>query len=148
MNKNKDILFTLLGIAVLAALIFAVYQSKRPDPVEIDLSNLSEKSAEHKFIGEVLDDTEAFAANEDASLKNAEGEAEQAPLPIQGEPLPVAWESQPAPTADQVALSSSLQRSFAASASLRTDEFVNPSSDMNLQRVEDLRAIRESRHKE
>lgn len=152
MKKHKDFLFTLLGVAVLAGLIFAVYQSKQPEPVVIDLSQQPAKSPEHQLVSEILKDTEVFAEAEDNHLSeprpSVAPQLNGAVIPVAGQPLPVAWDSQPAPNIDEVELSPSLQRSLAASASLRTEAYTNPSSELNLQRVADLRQIRQDRQPE
>lgn len=145
MKKHKDFLWTLLGIAVMASLIFAVYQSKQPAPMELDLSEQTQTS-EHVLVGAILADTEAFAEAEDtAAVLQSSTIPTSAPLPVAGASFPVAWDSQPAPTMDQVELSPSLQRSLAASAPLRTEAYSNPASDLNLQRVSSLRDIRQKR---
>ena len=55
------------------------------------------------------------------------------------------WQSVPAPTMDQVALSPSLQRSIDASEDLRTDDYIDPNSAHNLEAVAALRALRTQR---
>jgi hypothetical protein len=148
MKKHKDLLLTLLAIAVIAGLIFAVKWSKRSELPTIDLSKQKAKSEEHQLVGEILKDTEAFVVAEDAALLEKTPSTSHSPLPALGASLPAAWDSQPAPSIDEVELSPSLQRSLAASASLRTEEYINPSSDLNLERVGELRQIRQTRHSE
>lgn len=152
MKKHTDFILTLAGIALLAGMIALVYQSNQPDPIVLDFTDLPALSDEHKHIGEALKDPEAFSVSEDMELLSRQSPApllsSESPLPTLGAPLPVAWESQPAPTIDEVELSPALERSLAASASLRTEDYTNPSSELNLQRIEDLREIRLQRHAE
>lgn len=146
MKKQRGLLYTLLGIGVIAMLIFITYRSEQPEPVKL---NFSEKpqTKEHALVGEILADTEGFIAEEETSVNQTEQLKLSAPvpLPVAGNPLPVAWESEPAPDIGETELSPSLQRSLAASASLRSEAYTNPSSELNLERVENIRAIRKQR---
>lgn len=148
MKKHKDFLYTLLGIGVIALLIFIVYKSKQPKPVQLDFAE-SPQTKEHDLVSEILADTESFAATEDAILEQVAQSPtyKNVPLPVAGAPLPVAWGSKPAPNLDEATLSPSLQRSLAASADLRTEEYTDSRSELNLARVEDIRSIRQNRHK-
>ena len=149
MNKYKYLLFVVLGIAVIASLIFVFNQPEAPTSLKPDTSVSLEpaQSLEDALVSEVLADTEAFAEAEDAAILEASVSEvpPSVPLPVSGSPLPVAWESKPAPNMDEVELSPALQRSLAASAPLRTEAYMNPSSDFNLERVESLREIRQRR---
>ena len=147
MKKHKDFLYTFLGIGIIALFVVIVYRSEQPDPVKLDFAERPQTEA-HALVGEILADTEAFAAGEDAGLDrsaHAQSPTLTTPLPVAGAPLPVAWESKPAPGMDEAELSPSLQRSLDASASLRTEAYTNPTSELNLARVEDIRAIRKNR---
>ena len=149
MKKHKDFLYTILGISVIALLIFITYKSEQPKPVKLDFDK-RQQTKEHTLVSEILADTETFAAKEDSATENvpsAPPYGTSVPLPVAGTPLPVAWESKSAPNLDEAELSPSLQRSLAASADLRTDQYTDPSSEFNLARVEELRAIRKNRHK-
>lgn len=149
MKKHKDILYTLIGVGVIALLILITYKSKQPKPIELEFSE-QPKTQEHSLVEEILADTEAFATAEDARV-DTEAQTSQplsqesTPLPVAGAPLPVAWDSKPAPTIDEVELSPSLQRSLAASAELRSETYTNPNSEFNLARVAELREIRKKR---
>ena len=147
MKKHKDIFYTLLGIGVVASFIVITHRSQQPEPMKLDFAG-QPQSEEHIFVSDILADTEAVAAAEDARIDQASssGSVESVPLPVAGAPLPVAWDSQSAPNLAESELSPSLQRSLAASASLRTEAYINPSSEFNLGRVEDIRAIRKNRH--
>ncbi len=148
MKKHKDFLYTFLGIGVIALLVFIVYKSKQPEPVQLDFAE-SPQTEEHDLVSEILADTETFAEKEDAILEQVAQSTtyENVPLPVAGAPLPVAWDSRSAPNLDEASLSPSLQRSLAASADLRAEEYTNPRSELNLARVEDIRRIRQNRHK-
>lgn len=147
MKKHQDLLYTLLGISVIPALILITYCSQQPKPLSLEFTEQTQ-SKEHSLVNEILADTETFAANEDAKLNQTTqpGAKQPIPLPVAGAPLPVAWDSKSAPNLAESELSPSLQRSLEASASLSAEEYTNPSSDFNLERVEDLRAIRKNRH--
>lgn len=147
MKKHKDFFYTLVGISFMALLIFIAYKSKQPKPIQLDLTEQLQ-TEEHSIVSVILTDTESFAAKEDAILEQIAQSPtyENVPLPVTGAPLPIAWDSKPAPDLDEAELSPSLQRSLAASADLRTDDYTNPRSEFNLARVEDIRTIRKKRH--
>lgn len=146
MKKHIDILATLLVIAILAGLIAIVSLSKSPEPLVLDLKDPSEKSTEHRLIEDLLQEPEAKTSHRQTHVDDTPNlEVVASAIPVAVSPLPAAWASQPAPTADQVELSPALQRSFAGSASLRTEDYINPSSDLNHQSIDDLRAIRQAR---
>ncbi|MGB0745099.1 MAG: hypothetical protein ACPGSB_11305 [Opitutales bacterium] len=145
--KNKDMLLTLGGIALMALLIFAVRQSRQPEPVVLDLKNKPEMSEEHSFVRDALLDADVLARAEDSSLSRIEQDSPADDvLPVAGAPLARNWESKPAPEADAVELSPALQRSLAASAHLRTDDYINPNSEYNLEAARALQEARKSRH--
>ena len=150
MKQHKDFLYTILGISVIVLLIFITHKSRQSEPIQLNFTEQSQ-TREHELVGEILDDTESFAVAEDAAVENKPQKTSlpdtSVPLPVAGAPLPVAWESTSAPNISEVELSPSLQRSLAASVDLRTEQYTNPSSELNLRRVEDLRAIRKNRHK-
>jgi len=150
MKKHKDFLYTLLGIGFMASLIFIVYKSKQPEPIQLDLSE-KPKTEEHDLIGEILSDTESFTVKEDAAIESEvtqqlEVESVTAPSIEPVDRVSTgSWERQAAPNIADIRLSPSLERSLEASASLRTENFSNPSSEFNSGVVGSLREIRRKR---
>ena len=147
MKKHGALFYTLLGISVIALLILITRKSEQPKPVELNLSE-KPRTKEHNLVSEVLADTESFTTKEDAAVNQASQlqSFTTPPLPVAGAPLPVAWDSQSAPDIDEVELSPSLKRSLSTSASLQSKEYTDPNSELNLDRIEDLRLIRQNRH--
>lgn len=149
-NKHKDLLYTALGIGVIAGFIFITFKSEQPKPVKLEFTQ-QPQTEESALISEILADTESFATAEEAAIEDTRQKKSaldaSVPLPVVGAPLPVAWDSASAPNLGETTLSPSLQRSIAASASLSADEYTDPSSELNLARVEELRTIRKNRHK-
>jgi len=137
MKKHQNLLWTLLGSAVIAAFVALVYQSKQPAPLELDLAD-SPKTAEHTLVGDILADTEAFAAAEDTSL--GESKLARPTIADSTQALLATDEtrSQRAPDLDVSALSVSAQRIYLSGASLREDAFIDPSSTENLSVVRTL----------
>jgi len=146
-KRNKDLFWAAIGLCLFALFVFTLNRLKQPREVILDLGVEKELSQQHRFIETSLGNAEELAKAEDAALVSVKPPVLPAAnaRPVEGAPLPVAWASKPAPEASEVKLSASLQRSLAASADLRSEQYTDPSSELNLQRVHSLRQIREKR---
>lgn len=169
MKKHKGFFYILLSVGAIALILFVTYKSQQPKLVQFDFKGKPQIN-EHNLANKIPFDTESFAVTENATgtipaapnkpisttFATTEGAIleqitqtptyKNIPLPVAGVPLPKAWDSKSAPNLKEVELSPSLQRSLVASASLREEKYTNPESELNLTRVEDIRAIRQKRH--
>jgi len=147
-SKSKDLLWAALGLSIFVGGLVYMNRQKQPEPVVIELKSDASSSPEHAMVQQALLAPDSIVQEDTLSEVVPVSELTQVAtpeLPVKGEPLPIAWESRPAPEASDVKLSASLERSLAASADLRTDEYTNPSSELNLESIASLRAIREQR---
>lgn len=146
-KKNKDLIWGIVALALFACFVFALNRINQPERIILEFEETA-KSKEQIFIANSLKEIDGLVdAQEAAIVRRTESTttAVPVPVPVAGTALPVAWQSLPAPEADSIGLSDSLERSLAGSAELRTEPYINPSSDLNLRSIESLRAIREQR---
>lgn len=149
LTTKKEFLWSVGPIAIIALLVFTLNRANQPKEVTLEIE-VTEKSKEHEFVANSLNQIERVIAAQEEAISRTSGNEMTllAPALVPGAPLPVAWQSSPAFEADAVDLSPSLERSLAAGAELRTEPYTNPSSDLNLQRIESLRDIREQRQEQ
>lgn len=138
MKIQKDLLWTLLGTAVIAALVAFVYWSNQPEPLQLELSE-SVKSPEHVLVSQALNDPEAFTQATEAETTSIEKTKVLSKMVSSfaldsSSNLPRTDEtcSRRAPDLDVSALGTSAQRIYLSGASLREDAFTSPESTQNL----------------
>lgn len=144
---KSNLTWTFAGLLLGGSVLYWVNQAKEPEALILEVE-ASSSNDQYDMVGDALVDPEHFAVQEDASLEASIEETDavvEVAITVDEAPLAAKWERQSAPSMSDVKLSPSFERSLAASASLRTDEFIGRDSQMNREVVTELRAIREAR---
>lgn len=141
---KREILLALLIVLGFMCFITILYQLKQPERRPLELDPAKPSSAEDKLLKAALHEPEAVlpeALAPSLPAVSAPPAAPTLPKPEASQALPSS-----APEMDPARLSPALRRSHQTAASLRTEAFIQPDSDMNRETVESLRDIRRARH--
>jgi hypothetical protein len=139
--KSPILVTSLLVVAVLV-LLFAFNSTdsgqKKSNEHEDDKARsvaYSEPEASNESPSE-----DVLAETSDRNFIPETSPQQQTVASVKKEPNPRA-----APNFDEVALSDSLQRSLQVSAALRSESYSNPSSQLNAERIQQIRTLRKNR---